>query len=326
MSAAYQPIDPTRTRTHSVRQRAHKASIDRLASLPEPGASAADLLASLPDYLGAAEFRQVADAIVQAVQHDRPVVVAFGAHVIKVGCAPILVDLMQRGVIAALAGNGACAIHDVEMALWGETSEEVADTIRDGSFGMVSETMTFFDEAVARARSEQLGLGRAVGRLLLEREAPHRAHSLFAQAAALDLPATVHVALGTDTVHMSPRADGAAWGEATLRDFHLICAVIADLGAAPGTAKAVGGVWLNLGSAVVLPEVFLKAIAVARNQGANLDALTTANLDMLRHYRPQANVVSRPVAPGRGHSVTGQHEILLPLLRQAVIEQLAAAR
>lgn len=317
----YQPIDPKRITTYSVKERRHKASAQRGATLPPPGASAAELLDSLPDYLGASAFRKVVTAMVAAVRHDRPVVVALGAHVIKVGCAPIIIDLMQRGIVRALACNGAVAIHDVEMATLGETSEEVSDTIRDGSFGMVAETMEFFDTALQQAQASKQGLGAAVGRLLLDREAPSADQSLLASALQLGIPATVHVALGTDTVHMSAQADGAAWGAATLRDFHLICGVVSELGAGP--EGDVGGVWLNLGSAVVLPEVFLKAVAVARNCGADLEAMTTANFDMIRHYRPRANVIGRPVAPGRGHEVVGQHEILLPLLRQALLEQLS---
>ncbi len=322
MARAYKPIDAARIKTCSVHRRAHKSSVTTMALLPEPGASAVELLAAWPDYLGATAFRHVVGAMVRAVRADQPVVFAFGAHVLKVGCGPILVDLIRRKVIGAVAGNGACAIHDVELATLGETSEEVADTIRDGTFGMVSETMEFFDEAAAMARRKSMGLGAAVGRLLIEREAPHLDQSVFAAAAEASIPASVHVALGTDTVHASAGAEGAAIGAASLYDFRLICDVVSDLGARDG--KDVGGVWLNVGSAVLLPEVFLKAVSVARNLGADLDAMTTANFDMIRHYRPYQNVISRPVAAGHGHEVIGHHEILLPLLRQAVIEDLAA--
>ncbi|MBU0717514.1 MAG: hypothetical protein KJ749_04635 [Planctomycetes bacterium] len=323
MTQPYRPIDLSRLKTYSIDRRHHKASAEVVAALPEPGASAAQLLASFPDYLGARALRRVVAAMVEAVRHNRPVVVAFGAHVIKVGCGPILVDLIRRGIVKAVAGNGACAIHDMEMATRGETSEEVADTIRDGSFGMVGETLGFFDEAAALAKREAIGLGAAVGQLLIDRKALHADRSVFAAAYEVGIPATVHVALGTDTVHMSPGADGAAIGAASMYDFRLICDVVADLGATGNSD--VGGVWLNVGSAVLMPEVFLKAVSIARNLGADLDAMTTANFDMIRHYRPQQNVVTRPVAPGRGHEVVGHHEILLPLLRQAVIEGLASA-
>jgi hypothetical protein len=245
-----------------------------------------------------------------------------GAHVVKVGCSPIVVDLIRRGIVTAVACNGAFAIHDVELATVGATSEEVADTIRDGSFGMVAQTLEFFQRAADAACEHDLGLGEAVGRLLAEARPPFLDTSVLAAAYRASIPATVHVALGTDTVHMTESADGARLGAASLRDFRLVCSVVADLGATD--RSGVGGVWVNLGSAVVMPEVFLKAVCVARNLGADLDAMTSANFDMLRHYRPHVNVVTRPVTFGRGHEVIGHHEILLPLLRCAVIEQLQA--
>jgi len=321
MTRAYQPIDPSRIKTYSIGRRQHKASLDAAAELPEAWASARDLLDSLPHYLGASALRGIVEAIVRAARHDRPVVAAFGAHVIKVGCGAVIIDLIRRGVVKAIACNGACAIHDAELALFGETSEEVAETIRDGTFGMVQETLSFFDGVVDCADAERIGLGAAVGKLLVEREAPHRRQSIFAAAHEAGIPACVHVAIGTDTVHVSPGMDGAKLGAATMHDFRLICDVVTDLGAA--AEGTVGGVWLNIGSAVLLPEVFLKAVSVARNLGADLDAMTTANFDMIRHYRPHVNVVTRPVAAGRGFEVIGQHEIILPLLRQAIIEALA---
>lgn len=320
MTRKYKPVDPSRLKTYSATRREHKATVASLAGLPKPGATTNELLRSFPDYLGARSFRAVVDAIVAARNADRPVAVAFGAHVIKVGCSPILIDLIQRGIVKAIACNGACAIHDVELAMLGATSEEVADTIRDGSFGMVAETLEFFDAASRRAAKDSIGLGAAIGATLIERKAPNLGRSIFAAAAQSGIPACVHVAIGTDTVHVSAGADGAAIGAASMHDFRLICDVVSDLGAAKGSS--VGGVWLNIGSAVVLPEVFLKAVSVARNLGANLDTMTTANFDMLRHYRPHQNVVQRPVTAGRGFDIIGHHEIMLPLLRQAIIEQL----
>ena len=321
MPREYKPIDLRGLRTYGVGERHHKSSLAEFALLPEPGASAAELLNSFPQHLGASAFRKIVSAVAAAAQHQRPVVVAFGAHLIKVGCGPILIDLIRRGIVKAIACNGACAIHDLEIATLGQTSEEVAQTIRDGTFGMVAETMAFFDDAVDSAQKNQIGLGAAVGRLIVDRTSQHKAHSVFAAAWEAKIPACVHVAVGTDTVHASSRADGASLGAATLHDFRLICDVVSDLGATD--SSGVGGVWLNVGSAVVLPEVFLKAVSVARNLGANLDAMTTANLDMIRHYRPRQNVLTRPVTPGRGYEVVGQHEILLPLFRQAVVEELA---
>jgi hypothetical protein len=324
----YQPVDLSRLETYSVAQRGHRADANRLAKLPEVGASAAELLRSFPPYLGADQFGRLVTHIAKAVRTDRPVVAAFGAHVVKVGCGPILVDLMERGIVRALAMHGAVAIHDAELALFGATSEDVGANLHDGKFGMVRETMEFFDEVVRRSTAEGIGLGAAVGKSLHACDAPNAQYSVLATAHRLNLPATVHVAVGTDTVHMSGGMDMAALGTATGQDFRLICAVVADLGAAAGDLNAassdIGGVWLNLGSAVLLPEVFLKAVSVARNLGANLDALVTANLDMLRHYRPHNNVVTRPVREAdRGLSITGHHEILLPLLRLAILEELA---
>ncbi len=322
MARTYKPVDTARLTTYPARRRTHKATVKRSARLPECGASAVDLLAAFPDYLGVTSFRRVVDAVVAAVRQNRPVVCAFGAHVVKVGCGPILVDLIRRGVLGALACNGACAIHDFELATLGETSEEVAETIRDGAFGMVAETFEFFDAVAVKAGRDSIGVGEAVGRLLIEREAPFREQSVFVAAVEASIPMCVHVALGTDTVHVSPGVQAGVLGEASLHDFRLLCDVVSDLGAVGGVP--VGGVWLNVGSAVILPEVFLKAVSVARNLGADLDAMTTANFDMIQHYRPLQNVITRPVAPGRGYQVIGHHEILLPLLRQAIIEGLAA--
>ena len=318
----YNPVELKRLRTYSIRDRAHKAETDRSAKLPPVGASFADWFGSLPGFLGATALSETVDAIVTARSADRPVIAAMGAHVVKVGCSPIIVDLIERSVITGLALHGATAIHDVEMALFGATSEEVADTIRDGSFGMVDETLSFFGAVSNRiaGADQNVGLGQAIGDELIERGAPNARYSLLAASRRANIPVTVHVAIGTDTVHVSPGLDPACIGAATHYDFRLLCDVVGDLGAAEG--GNVGGVWLNIGSAVLLPEVFLKAVSVARNLGANLDAMVTANMDMLRHYRPTANVVTRPVARGMGRQIIGHHEIMLPLLRQAVIEKL----
>lgn len=311
------PLDWARIRMKSRSARAHKVAVAALGKVTPPGCSFRDWLAALPDFLGASELRRTVAAIVAARRAGRPVVFAFGGHVIKTGCSRLIIDLIERGIVTTLATNGSGAIHDLELAETGATSEEVADTIRDGSFGMVHETCERMNTA-ARIGAEQGGLGHALGKLLAEGQAPYKDLSLFAAAYRAGIPATVHVAVGTDTVHMHPQADGAAIGAASLADFRTLCAVVASMGAA--AAGAAGGVWLNCGSAVVLPEVFLKAVSVARNLGHTLDGLHTANFDMLRHYRPTVNVVQRPVAAGCGHAVIGQHEILLPLLRQAIIE------
>lgn len=316
------PLDFGRLRFKSRGQRAHKVDTAGLGRPTAAGASFSDWFDALPGFLGAADLRKAVDAVVAARRAKRPVVFAFGGHVVKTGCSPLVIDLIERGIITAITTNGSGAIHDLELAETGQTSEEVADTIRDGSFGMVRETCERMNEA-ARRGADGRGLGRALGELLLAGDAPHKNLSLFAAAAQAGIPATVHVAIGTDTVHMHPAVDGAALGGATLADFRSLCAVVAQLGA--GSVGGAGGVWLNVGSAVVLPEVFLKCVSVARNLGHTLDGMHTVNFDMLRHYRPTQNVVLRPVQPGFGRHVTGHHEILLPLLRQAVIEKLPKA-
>lgn len=300
-------------------QREHKVEVSALGRALDKGCSFAEWFDALPDLLGARELRRTVEAIVAARRAGRPVVFALGGHVIKTGCSPLLIDLIARGVVTAIAGNGSVAIHDLELAETGATSEEVGETICDGSFGMVRETCARMNEA-ARRGADGRGLGRALGELLDAGDAPYKRLSVFVAAARAGIPATVHVAIGTDTVHMHPETDGAALGAATLADFRTICAVVAQLGAAQPTQA--GGVWLNVGSAVVMPEVFLKAVSVARNLGHGLDGMHTANIDMLRHYRPMQNVISRPVQPGHGHAVIGHHELLLPLLRQAVLERL----
>ena len=316
----YKPTDLSKIKTYSVSKRDHKVDVDKVAKLPEPGAGVSEFVESLPGFLGVLELRAIVDAIVAAVHGKRPVSIGMGAHVVKVGCSPIIIDLMDRGIIKSLSFNGATAIHDVELACLGATSEDVADTIRDGSFGMVEETMSFFGEVCELADSESLGLGESVGKHLVAKNAPYKQRSLLSAAYEREVPVTVHVALGTDTIHMSGRVDGSKLGAASMRDFRTLCSIVGDLGATDDQGP--GGVWLNIGSAVILPEVFLKAVSVARNLGANLDAMVTGNFDMQRHYRPKANVVLRPVAKGNGHEVIGHHEILLPLLRQAIIEKL----
>lgn len=318
MSGDYQPVDLSRLKTHSIRRRAHKFDVAGLAGLPSAGASFSQWWDALPPYLGAASLKAVAEAVTQARRGGRPVVLAMGAHLVKVGCSPIICDLIRRKLVTAVAMNGATAIHDVEIAVIGQTSEEVADTIRDGSFGMVEETPAFFAEALDRARSAESGLGEVLGDHLLATRPPQLEHSILAAAREAKIPATIHVAIGTDTIHMHERIASGDLPRRSTIDFQLICSVVADL--APSAPGGPAGVWCNVGSAVLLPEVFLKAVSVARNLGSNLDEMVTANFDMIRHYRPGENVIGRPVQKGRGHQITGHHEIMLPLLRQALLE------
>ena len=237
-----------------------------------------------------------------------------GAHVIKVGLNPVVIDLMQRGVITAVAMNGAGIIHDLEVAMTGQTSEDVAASIGNGSFGMARETGIFLSDAIKRAGRESIGLGEAVGRSIIDQDLTFKGQSILAAGTRLGIPITVHVAIGTDIIHMHPDFDPKEAGGATHRDFRTFVSVI---------SKLEEGVYLNVGSAVILPEVFLKAITLVRNLGHNLENFTTVNMDFIRHYRPMVNVVNRPTARGgQGFNLTGHHEIMLPLVAAGVIERL----
>ena len=310
---ARKPLDFDRVTTSSVAGRSHRVDTSLFARVIEPGEGAATVLDTLPDVLGATTLIALADAMVEARAKGRPVVLGFGGHVVKTGLAPLIIDLMQRGFVTALATNGSGAIHDYEIAAVGHSSEDVGEGLEDGSWGMVAETAEALNGAARRAVDEDLGLGQALGRSIVEVGLPQAGLSLFAAAHRLDLPATVHVAMGTDTVHMHGNADGAAIGAASMADFRILAEVVADL---------TGGVYLNLGSAVILPEVFVKALNVARNLGENVTDFTTANMDMLRHYRPRVNVLERP--GGRALELTGHHEINVPLLRWAVLTRARA--
>jgi hypothetical protein len=249
---------------------------------------------------------------VEARTRDAAIIWGFGAHVLKTGLSPILIDLMERGYVSALATNGAGIIHDFEIALSGATSEDVDEALGPGRFGMAEETATRLNDAITDGVAEGRGIGESVGAFLLQHSPGFVQFSVAAAAARLQVPFTVHVAIGTDIIHMHPRASGRALGEGSLRDFRYFTSAVARLA---------GGVYINCGSAVILPEVFLKAVALTRNQGHSLDGLTTVNIDFLRHYRPLTNVVTRPTAgTGRGFALTGHHEILLPLLAAALIE------
>ncbi|MGA6926134.1 MAG: hypothetical protein WBY88_10670 [Desulfosarcina sp.] len=277
------------------------------------GLSVAAFLDGLPGILKADDLKAVARAVVDARRLGKPVVVMLGGHVIKTGCAPVLAGLAADGFITHLASNGAAAIHDTELARFGHTSEDVAAQLNDGSFGMAADTALLVNDAAKRAAGGREGFGEAVGALLLEEQAPFVQRALIARARRLKIPYTLHVAVGTDIVHQHPTASGAAIGEASLRDFRIFAATVSRLGG--------GGVVLNLGSAVIMPEVFLKALAIARNLDYPVKDFTTANFDMIQHYRPGVNVVRRPVlAGGRGFAITGHHEIMIPLLAAAIYE------
>ena len=312
MKLPYEEFDLSGVKTYPLRSRQSKVSLAQFATPYKKGSGVDGLLRSLPGLLAAQDFKNVTAAILAAKKNGRPIVWGVGAHVLKTGLSPILVDLMERGLVSAIATNGAGVIHDFEIALSGNTSEDVDATLGPGTFGMAEETGTALNRAINDGAPAGLGLGQAVGKYLDALKPPFAQISVIATAWRLQIPVTVHVAIGTDIIHMHAQASGAAIGEASLRDFKYFVSTVAQLE---------GGVYLNCGSAVVLPEVFLKAVAIARNAGRSLDGLTTVNLDFLRHYRPLTNVVTRPTSgSGKGYSLTGHHELLMPLLAAALVE------
>jgi len=307
-------LELDKLRTYSIHERASKVSADLFGRAWDKGGSFSEFLDRLPGLLAAGDFRQVVDRLAAAVTSGRTVILAMGGHPVKVGLSPIIIDLMRRGVISLLAVNGSVMVHDSEVALVGATSEDVAASLSSGGFGMARETAEVVNRAASEAARQGIGLGRALGLELAGRKAPNRALSLFAAGVEHDVPVTVHLALGTDIVHIHPAADGAHLGQASFEDFRLFCRAVAGLE---------GGAFINLGSAVIMPEVFLKAVSLARNLGHSLEGLTTVNMDFVRQYRPRVNVVERPTAgSGKGFDLVGHHEIMFPLLAAALIERL----
>ncbi len=314
MPFPYEPFDLSDVKTYPLKARKSKARIEDFARPPSQPSTVAALVDSMPNMLAAADFKAIVRAIARAVRADDGVVWGLGAHVIKTGLGPVLIDLMERGCVSALATNGAAVIHDFEIALVGATSEDVDEALGPGRFGMADETGRLLNAAINDGVARGLGIGQAVAGYLRDRQPQFARASVLAAAGRLGVPVTVHVAIGTDIIHMHPAASGAALGEGSLRDFRYLVSNVARLER---------GVYLNCGSAVVLPEVFLKAVALARNRGIALAELTTVNLDFVRLYRPQTNVVTRPTAgSGRGYSLVGHHEIMIPLLAAAVVEAL----
>jgi len=309
---SYEEFDLSGLKTYPLASRKSKAVHADFASVYKPGDGARALVASLPAILAGADFKAVVQAVASAREEKRGILWGLGAHVLKTGLSPVLIDLMERGFISALAMNGAGVIHDFELALSGSTSEDVDEALGPGRFGMAEETGRLLNDAINTTVAQGMGLGQGVVATLHRMAPPHANVSVLCAAARLEIPVTVHVAIGTDIIHMHPAASGAALGEGSLRDFRYFVSNVARLE---------GGVYLNCGSAVVLPEVFLKAVALARNRGVSLNGLTTVNLDFVRQYRPQTNVVSRPVAgTGKGYSLVGHHEILIPLLAAALAD------
>jgi hypothetical protein len=318
MPFPYEEFDLSSVRTYPLTSRASKARAEDFGRPVARGGTFKAWFDSLPAMLGAQDLRRVVAAMVEARRREGGIVWGLGAHVIKTGVSPVVIDLMQRGFVSALALNGAGIIHDFEIAWSGATSEDVDESLGPGRFGMAEETGVRLNDAIRDGVERGRGLGQAVGDYLADCQPLHGDRSLTLAAHRLGIPVTVHVAIGTDVIHMHPSASGAAIGEGSLRDFRFFTACVARLR---------GGVYLNCGSAVVLPEVFLKAVALARNHGAPLDGLTTVNIDFLRMYRPHTNVVTRPVAGtgGQGISLIGHHEVLIPLLAAALVDSGAEA-
>ncbi len=313
---SYQPLNFDRLSTYSLFERESKVTADDFAAPPAPGLTVREWLKGLPNQLLGRDFPELIQRLADCHRHLRPIVVGLGAHVIKVGLTPVLIELMERGIISALALNGAGIVHDTELAIAGCTSEDVEQVLGNGAFGAARETGEFINQAINRGHGLGLGIGAAVGQALVEGGFPHNGQSLLATAHRLKVPLTVHVAIGTDIVHLHPSANGAAIGAGSHLDFRLFCGVIANLE---------GGAYLNLGSAVLLPEVFLKALTVVRNLGHEVRHFTTANFDFIRHYRPLTNVVNRPTAGGgKGYAITGHHELMIPLLAACLLDELAA--
>lgn len=314
MYMPFKPIDSIPLKTYPLASR--KSKVDRVdfARPWKPGGTLEDFLERLPDILAAKDFKAVVSATAKARKAGKNVVMAMGAHVIKVGLNPVVVDLMEQGVITAIAMNGAGIIHDLEVAMIGRTSEDVLEGLEHGAFGMAEETAGFLNRAVLKAGNEGLGLGGAVGRAIIEENLPFEKESILATAARLEIPATVHVAIGTDIIHIHPGFDPEATGKASYLDFRLFCSVVAALE---------DGVYMNVGSAVILPEVFLKALTLVWNMGHKVERITTVNMDFIRQYRPTTNVVERPTSQGgRGFTLVGHHEIMFPLLAAAVSEKI----
>ncbi len=310
----YMPVSLNKIKTYSLLKRKSKVNIASVANPHKKGKRFGEFLDSLPDILAAKDFKEVANAIIKARKNNRPVVLGMGAHPIKVGLSPIIIDLIEKNIITLIATNGACTVHDFELSFTGNTSEDVAEELTKGTFGMAKETGKYINNAITSGVKKGHGIGKSIGEMIYKSKFKFMNKSIFASAYKIGIPATVHVAVGTDIIHMHPAANGAAIGEGSLQDFKLFTSVVSDLE---------GGVYINLGSAVILPEVFLKALTIARNLGHKVENITTVNMDFIQHYRPGQNVLKRPtINKGRAYALTGHHEIMFPLLAAAIIESL----
>lgn len=309
------PLNLKDVNTYSLKERPSKVSVQDFARPLEEDASVGDFLDSLPNILAVQSLREVAAKIVRARELQKPIIWGIGGHVIKTGLAPVIINLMQRGFVSAIAANGSVLVHDAEIAMAGSTSEDVDATLGSGAFGGAEETGRLLNAAAREGASDHLGLGEAMGRALLSLEPRHKEMSLLCAAYRARLPFTAHLTIGADIAHFHPAADGAALGATTHIDFRLLAEMVRRMNG--------GGVYLNIGSAVILPELFLKAVTLVRNLGHELTDITTANFDFIQSYRPLTNVVRRPTADGagRGYAITGHHELTLPLLAAQIIQE-----
>jgi hypothetical protein len=310
----FNDLDYSNLKTYSLKERKSKVGIDDFAGVHQKGASILKFLDTLPCTLKAKDLNEIINKVVKAKSDGKIVVLAMGAHVIKVGLNPVIIDLMERGVIDAIALNGAGIIHDTELAMIGRTSEDVGAVLKEGNFGMAKETAEFLNGAVLKNDDVSAGLGKVIGDAINSSDLKHKEHSLIGNAARLGIPVTVHIAIGTDIIHMHPDFPVEGFAALSFRDFQIFSSI---------TAELQGGVYFNIGSAVVLPEVFLKSVSLVTNLGHKLEDFTTVNMDFIQHYRPITNVVKRPTTGGgSGYSITGHHEIMIPLLAAGIIEKM----
>jgi len=310
----WKPISLDKVQSYPLKDRINKVGTEDFGEAWKAGGPVSQWLRSLPRILAGNDFREIIASVVRAATSRRTVILAMGAHAIKVGLNPVILDLLERGVITGLALNGACIIHDAELAMVGGTSEDVAAEIGKGRFGMARETGEFLNRAIVEGAKQDLGLGEAVGSMLIREQFPYNRFSLLARAHELNIPVTVHVAIGTDIIHFHPNVDGSAIGKASHRDFRVFSRLVSTLKE---------GVFINLGSAVIMPEVFLKALSLVRNLGYDVRDFTALNMDFIRQYRPMTNVVHRPTLDGgKGYNLVGHHEIMFPLLAAGIIEGL----
>jgi len=310
----FKPISLDKVKSYPLKDRVSKVEIEDFGEAWKPGGSMSEWLNSLPNILAGGEFRNITEDIVRAASSDKTIILAMGAHAIKVGLNPVILDLLNRKILRGLAMNGAGIIHDTELAMTGFTSENVDEVLGKGKFGMTEETGRFLNEAISEGAKQGLGLGRSVGAMLVKENFPYNRYSLLTNAYEQDIPVTVHVAIGTDVIHSHPNVDGESIGRTSHLDFRIFARLVSQLE---------GGVFINLGSAVILPEVFLKALSLVRNLGHTVRNFSTLNMDFIRHYRPMTNVVHRPTLEGgKGYCLVGHHEIMFPLLAASVIETL----